>query len=125
MIRHLHQSGVEVNKTVIAVLALMLSACGGVKVWPFDGGSSAAQTRTPENSTAYQCSGGKQFFVRLVDNGAAVWLIYPDREVSLAKMTGAGTRYTNGVALLDMSGAEVTLADGTAVSYTGCKVVGK
>ncbi|MFM9913231.1 MAG: hypothetical protein ACKVN9_06845 [Methylophilaceae bacterium] len=106
------------------VLALFLSACTSVKVWPFEG-SSTAQARTPENSTAYECSGGKRFYLRLLDNGVAAWVIYPDREVSLAKMTGTGTRYGNGVALLDMSGAEVTLADGTAVSYTGCKVAGK
>lgn len=113
------------NKTVILVLALTLSACGGVRVWPFDGKSSTPEVRTPENSTAYQCNGGKRFYVRLIDNGAAAWVIYPDREVSLPKMSGAGTRYSNGVALLDMSGAEVTLADGTAISYTGCKVAGK
>jgi membrane-bound inhibitor of C-type lysozyme len=104
-------------------MVLSLSACGGVKVWPFGGGGSgAAQARTPENATTYECNGGKRFYVRFMDNGASAWLIYPDREVSLAKMTGTGTRYTNGVALLDMSSAEVTLADGTAVSYTACKV---
>ena len=104
-------------------LALTLSACGGVQVWPFDSKSSSAEVRTPENSTAYQCNGGKRFFVRLIENGAAAWVIYPDREVSLPKVSGAGTRYSNGVALLDMSSAEVTLTDGTAITYTACKVI--
>lgn len=104
------------------VAALFFSACSSVELWPFNGKNGSPEVRTPENSTAYQCNGGKRFFVRLIDNGAAAWLIYPDREVSLAKMSGAGTRYSNGMALLDMSGVEVTLADGTAISYTGCKV---
>lgn len=106
---------------------LFLAGCSSVsvdKLWPFDGKSGAAQSRAPANSTEYQCNGGKHFYVRLMDNGATAWLIYPDREVSLAKAT-TGSRYSNGVAVLEINGNESMLTDGTAIAYTGCKAVGK
>lgn len=111
-----------------ACLMLLLAAgCSSVsvdKLWPFDGKSSPAQARTIANATEYQCSGGKHFYVRYMDNGATAWLIYPDREVSLAK-AATGSRYSNGVAVLEINGNETTLNDGGAIAYTGCKAAGK
>lgn len=79
----------------------------------------------PPNSTEYQCNGGKRFYVRYLDNGAAAWLIYPDREVRLDKVNStAGARYSNGIAMLEINGNEATLADGPAIAYTGCKSAG-
>ena len=112
-----------IKNTLLGLPLLMLSACSSVsvdKLWPFDGKSSPAQARTPANSTEYQCDAGKHFYVRYLDNGATAWLIYPDREVSLAKAS-SGTRYTNGVAVLELNGNEAKLNDGTTIAYTGCK----
>lgn len=104
------------------LLALGLAGCSEVKIWPFDGAKAAPQSRALANATEYQCEGSKRFYVRMVDNGAAAWLIYPDHEVSLAKASAtSGTRYSNGVAVLELNGGEATLKDGT-VSYTGCKM---
>jgi len=101
-------------------LLLLLSGCGGNKLWPFGGEGEARQSKVPANATAYQCDGGKRFYVRYLDNGATAWLIYPDREVGLTKAPG-GTSYSNGVALLEINGGEAKLTDGT-ISYSGCKV---
>lgn len=106
---------------LLAGLAFLLSGCGGVKVWPFDSGNSSGQARTPANSTEYQCSNGKRFYVRLLDNGNTAWLIYPDREVSLNKSASSANRYTNGVAVLELNGNDTTLVDGTQINYSGCK----
>jgi membrane-bound inhibitor of C-type lysozyme len=106
-------------------LALLLPGCGGMQVWPFDHGSSSGQSRTPANSTEYQCSNGKHFYVRLLDNGNTAWLIYPDREVGLNKSGSAGNRYSNGVAVLDLTGNDATLTDGASINYSGCKTVAK
>ena len=77
--------------------------------------------------TEYQCAGGNHFYVKFMDNGPAdkngtAWLIYPDREVALTKATGSTTRYTNGVAILDINNNEATLNDGPTIAYTACKV---
>lgn len=109
---------------------LLLAGCSSIssinvdKLWPFDGKSGTAQARALANATQYQCTGGKHFYVRFMDNGATAWLIYPDREVSLTKGS-SGSRYSNGGAVLEINGNETTLNDGTAIAYTGCKAIGK
>ena len=102
-------------------LSFILSACGGVNVWPFGGEKNQERSRTPANATAYQCAGGKHFYLRYLDNGGAAWIILPEREFRLDKLAATGTRYGNGVATLDVNGNEATLADGPAISYAGCK----
>lgn len=107
-----------------AGLPLLLSGCGSVNVnlWPFGGGGAQDRPIKPANSTEYQCNNGKRFYVRNLDNGAAVWLIYPDRQVRLDKVSSAdGARYSNGIAMLEINGNEATLADGPSIAYTGCK----
>ena len=106
----------------LPLLALLLPACGSVgKMWPFGEDKSAGNR---SNATAYQCDGGKRFQLRLVDNGAAAWLILPDREVLLDKTAGAN-RYSNGIAVLDLEGSEAKLKDGDKPTYSGCKTMEK
>jgi membrane-bound inhibitor of C-type lysozyme len=106
--------------------ALLLASCSSVNVWPFDGSKSSDRPSAPSNATLYQCNGGKHFYVRYLDNGNTAWIIYPDREVGLAKGSGgAGTRYTNGIAVLEINGSESTLNDGPSIAYTGCKTGAK
>lgn len=112
----------NISFAAAAALILVLPGCSSVKVWPFGESGPAGTPRTPANATEYQCNAGKHFYVRPLDNGNAIWLIYPDREVSLNKATdSAGIKYTNGVAVLDLSGNEATLTDGATISYSGCK----
>lgn len=107
-------------------LALLLSGCGGANLWPFSGKKETGAASAPANATEYQCNGGKRFYVRYLDNGGAAWLIYSEREVSLTKVAAtSGTRYSNGIAILNVNGTEASLEDGPAISYTGCKAVGK
>lgn len=111
---------------VPALLALLSTGCSEVKVWPFDSSSTASRSGAPANATEYQCDGGKRFYVRMLDNGSIAWVILPDREVGLSKSTsGSGTRYTNGIAVLDISNAGTTLNDGPKIAYSGCKTTGK
>lgn len=106
-----------------ACAALLLAGCSSVKVWPFDNGSNNDRVAgKPANATEYQCDGGKRFYVRMLDSGNTAWVIYPDREVGLAKTTSATeTRYSNGVAVLIVTGSEASLTDGTKIAYAGCR----
>ena len=111
----------------LACATLMLSACGSVSVnlWPFGGDKEQDPSRTPAGASAYQCEGGKRLFVRYLDNGAAAWVILPDREFRLNKITsGTGTRYSNGSATLDVKDGGAVLSDGATVTHAGCKVSG-
>ena len=111
----------------LAGSTLLLGACSSVSVdlWPFGGGKEQDLSRTPPGATAYTCEGGKRLFVRYLDNGAAAWVILPEREFRLNKVTpDAGTRYSNGSATLDIKGNEATLFDGPKTTHDGCKASG-
>ncbi len=108
----------------LACVTLLLTGCGGFNLWPFGGEEN--QTRTLSDATEFQCAGGKRFHVRYLDNGGAAWIIFPEREFRLDKAaSAAGTRYSNGIAVLEVNGNEATLADGSASAFTGCKAAGK
>lgn len=113
----------RMTEVSLACLPLLLAGCGSVslpKIWPFSDAPTPARARVPVNATPYQCEGGKRFHVRALDGGA-VWLILPEREVRLDPLGSDGVkRYSNGIAVLDISGNEATLKDGTT-SFTGCK----
>lgn len=105
---------------VAAIACLTLAGCGSfnVNLWPFGEQKDQVRSKVPSNATAYQCTNGKRFYVRTLEDGAAVWLILSDREVRLDK-TGEG-RYANGSAVLDLSAGDATLAEGPATA-NGCK----
>lgn len=118
----------SVSIVSLLTAALALSACSSMdmsmdKVWPFKE-EGPGQPKRLAGTTEYQCEGGKRFHVRLADSGNTAWLIYPDREVALAKQASA-TRYSNGVATLEINGSDATLKDGPSIAYNGCKAAGK
>jgi len=106
-------------------LALLLPACSGVNLWPFGKEEVRERSRTPANASEFQCADSKRFYLRLLENGSAAWLILSDREVRLDKVAATtGSRYSNGIAVLNLNGDEATLQDGTGNSFAGCKKVG-
>jgi hypothetical protein len=111
---------------LLAVLSLLLGGCSSMpdigSVWPFGGDKTQPRSRVPANATEFQCNGGKRFYVRYLDNGAAAWVIFPDREFRLDRAAGDNaTRYSSAAATLDVNGGEATLT-GAAGSFEGCKV---
>lgn len=91
-------------------------------LWPFGEERNLERSRVPPNSVTYQCAGGKRFYLRLLDNGAAAWVILPEREFRLDRVAGDATRYSNGKAVLTVNAQEASLNDGPALGYTGCKI---
>ena len=117
---------VRATLPALACLSLLLAGCGSVNLWPFGGETNQERARTPSDATEYQYAGGKRFYLRYLDNGNAAWIIFPEREFRLDKVTSAaGTRYSNGIATLDINGNEATLTDGSALPFAGCKAAGK
>lgn len=106
-------------------LTPLLAGCGSVNLWPFGSEGAQERSRAPANATAYECEGGKRFYVRYLEGGGSAWVIFPEREFRLDKVAApTGIRYSNGSATLDVNGSEAALADGPAVSFTACKSAG-
>lgn len=103
-------------------LSLLLAGCGGSvsNLWPF-GGEAQERSRTPADATEYQCAGGKRLYVRSLENGAAAWVILPERGFRLAREEGSASRYGNGSTVLDLGGSEATLSEGGTTTFAGCK----
>ena len=113
-----------IHAAAFACAALLLNSCGGMSVnlWPLGGTREYDTSRVPAGVTAYQCDGGKRLLVRYLDNGAAAWVILPDREFRLDKAAAAsGSRYANGSATLDTFAGGATLRDGDTLAYDNCK----
>jgi membrane-bound inhibitor of C-type lysozyme len=92
-----------------------------VHLWPF-GDKSKDRSYRPENASEYQCAANKKFFLRTLDNGESVWLILPEREVGLTKVSKDSTkRYSNGITTLTLA-EESTLEINPTTSYTACKL---
>ena len=112
------------NKILASVLAIAaLAGCGtiGMPTTLF-GDKNLERSRVPPNSITYQCAAGKRFYLRYLDNGAAAWVILPEREFRLDKVAGEAGRYGNGRAVLVVGAEGATLSDGPAVSYADCKL---
>jgi len=109
----------------ITCATLLLGACSSVNldVLSFGGAKEQDTSRAPAGATAYQCDAGKRLFVRYLDNGAAAWVILPEREFRLNRAT-AGTNYSNGSATLDIKDNVVTLLDEAKPTHVDCKASG-
>lgn len=111
-----------VRAALLALAPVLLAGCGGASLWPFGGGGTEL-SRKPSNATEYHCEGGKGFFVRNLDANA-VWLIAPDREIRLDRLSGAESgRYGAGKVVLEIAGQDATLFDPPA-QFAGCKRAG-
>ncbi len=111
-------------RLLFAAFSLLAAGCSGISMpsLPFGGDRNLELSRVPANSTAYVCSAGKRLYLRMLDNGAAAWVILPEREFRLDRVAGDATRYGNGNAVLTMNGQEASLADGPTVAYANCKI---
>jgi membrane-bound inhibitor of C-type lysozyme len=104
----------------IAIAPAILGGCGSASLWPF--GEPAERTRAPQDATAYRCDGGRTLYVRVIENGAAAWVILPEREIRLERTgAAAATNYAYRNTLLEIKGDEAALFDGATPLLAGCR----
>lgn len=111
---------IPLSLSALAVFS-SLTGCGGISLWPFGGNEKPAVRAIPAGATEYRCAGNKRFFLRITGNDT-LWLIYPDREIRLERSGNQASRYSNGIANLEL-GETATLNDGPAIAYTECRAV--
>ncbi|MES2181919.1 MAG: cysteine peptidase family C39 domain-containing protein [Pseudomonadota bacterium] len=109
-------------KTVLTLSTVaLLTSCSSISFSNPFGSSNKELSGAPEHAIAYECEGNKHFYVRMQNNGNDAWLIYPDHEVNLTKASDDNNKFTSGVIVLLINGAETTLNDGEKIAYTACK----
>lgn len=100
----------------------LIASCSSINLWPFGESKPPSASRGPENATEYRCDAGKSFYVRFLDAGKSAWVILPDRQVRLDKVSAeSGERYTNGIAVLHVDASGAVLNDGPNIAFTACK----
>lgn len=105
----------------VAALLPVLAACSSVKLPNPFASKSPEMSSHPANATAYVCADNKRFYVRMLNNGNDAWLIYPDHEVNLTKISGSKNQFSSGVITLVINGADTMLTDGDKAAYSACK----
>lgn len=101
--------------------ALGLTACGG-SWWPFGGKGADESARVPAGATEYSCAGNRRMLVRYTADGKSAWVIYPDREFRLDRVSAAsGDRFTNGVSTLTTQGEDTLLEESGTRLFADCK----
>lgn len=108
--------------TALLLTMSLLAGCGDMKmkVWPFGDSSPRERSRDSAQGTEYLCAAGKRFNLRLIEGGAAAWLVLPEREVRLERLGGEGMRYGKGALLLEQGAETVSLVDGAVISHAAC-----
>ena len=101
--------------------SFMLAACGG-SWWPFGSTGVDESARVPAGATEYSCAANKRLLVRYTPDGKSAWVIYPDREFRLDRVSAAsGERFTNGVSTLTTQGEDAQLEESGTRLFADCK----
>jgi membrane-bound inhibitor of C-type lysozyme len=106
----------------VMVLASVLAGCGGGGWSPWSKSSGSAGPYTPPGATAYACAGGKRLLVRFESDAKAAWVIYPDRQLRLDRVTAAsGQEFSRAGTTLTVKEGETMLTEAGALQFAGCK----
>jgi membrane-bound inhibitor of C-type lysozyme len=105
------------------VLAANLAGCGGSGGWlPWSKSSGDGGPYTPPGATAYACEGGKRLLVRFESDAKAAWVIYPDRQLRLDRVTSAsGQEFSRAGTTLAVKEGDTMLVEAGSVQFSGCK----
>lgn len=111
--------------SALAIFALFLSSCSSIspitkRLNPFTE-KEIILRGVPKNATEYVCNDNKHFYLRMLNNNADAWLIYPDHEVNLSQSPSEKSTYTSGAIRLNLNGDATTLHDGEKIEYSACK----
>jgi hypothetical protein len=108
------------RRAALAAAALLCCGCGA-RPWPF-GGEASERAAATFDAIEYRCTTGRGFYLRVLENGAAVWLILPEREIRLERTgAGPGTRYAWRQTRLEIEGEAAVLFEGPTLLAGGCQ----
>ncbi len=107
-------------------LPIFISSCGSMKIpdvsLPSWGGDYRELSTAPKGALLYQCEKNKTFYLKPLEGGKEMWLIFPNREFGLKQVEDLKNTYNNGITTLEINDPETNIKEGEVVTYQKCQI---
>ena len=114
------------EKLLILAQPFLISSCGTMKMpdvsLPMLNGDYRELSTAPKDASLYQCEKNKQFYVKALEGGKEMWLIFPDREFGLKQIEASKNTYNNDTTTLEINDPETYIKEGEVLTYQKCRL---
>ena len=111
---------------MILILSASLSSCGSVKMpeinLPSLNGDYRELSTAPQGASLYQCEKNKKFYIKALEGGKEMWIIFPNREFGLKQVDTLKNMYTNESITLEINDPETYIKEGDVLTYQKCQI---
>jgi hypothetical protein len=111
---------------MILILSASLSSCGSVKMpeinLPSLNGDYRELSTAPQGASLYQCEKNKKFYIKSLEGGKEMWIIFPNREFGLKQVDTLKNMYTNESTTLEINDPETYIKEGDVFTYQKCQI---
>ena len=115
-----------VKKIMLVAISSLLVSCGSMKIpevnLPMLNGDYRELSTAPKDASLYQCEKNKQFYVKPLEGGKEMWLVFPDREFGLKQGEASKNIYTNDTTTLEINDPETYIKEGDVLTYQKCRL---
>jgi hypothetical protein len=114
------------KKITILFLPALLSSCGSMKMpevnLPALNGDYRELSTAPQGASLYQCEKNKKFYLKALEGGKEMWIIFPNREFGLKQVDALKNTYTNESTTLEINDPETFIKEGDVLTYQKCQI---
>jgi len=107
-------------------MPFFISSCGSIKIpdvsIPMLNGDYRELSTAPKDAFLYQCEKNKKFYVKTLEGGKEIWLIFPNREFGLKQVEGLKNTYNNEITTLEINDPETYIKEGDVFTYQKCSI---
>jgi hypothetical protein len=115
-----------IKKLTLLSVPFLLSSCSSIKMpevsLPMLNGDYRELSTAPKDASLYQCEKNKQFYVKALEGGKEMWLIFPDREFGLKQGDVLKNSYSNDTTTLEINDPETFIKEGDVLTYQKCRI---
>jgi hypothetical protein len=116
----------SIKKLTSLSMLFLLSSCSSIKMpevsLPMLNGDYRELSTAPKDASLYQCEKNKQFYVKALEGGKEMWLIFPDREFGLKQGDVLKNTYSNDTTTLEINDPETFIKEGDVLTYQKCRI---
>ena len=116
----------SIKKFTLLSVPFLLSSCSSIKMpevsLPMLNGDYRELSTAPKDASLYQCEKNKQFYVKTLEGGKEMWLIFPDREFGLKQGDVLKNTYSNDTTTLEINDPETFIKEGDVLTYQKCRI---